>query len=121
MGSQWTLLAGRIIATLWAAWWLFFALASAGVDSDWRKGIVPVTSAVLLVTVPMLLAWKWPVIGGPVLILEALLFIAAVYPIHFFRYQLDSKLVFVLATLPLPAIVSGALILASARPKPHPA
>jgi hypothetical protein len=105
----------RILLVLWAAYWIWFA-AMAGLGDQVGAGqfALQVGLMALVVGGSTLIAWRWEAPGTFLLLLEGL--VAAVgYPILVFgRFPLNT-IVFVLATLAMPPLLAGLLLLLSPR------
>jgi len=96
---------GIIIA--WAAWWIFFSVAS-GIAEMPDLGMMALITH-LMVPVEILLtlyvAWRWELAGGILLLLEV------IFAWYFFNLH-EPKQLFVALTLALPATLAGVLFIA---------
>jgi hypothetical protein len=95
---------GIIIA--WAAWWIFFSIAS-GIAEMPDLGLMALITH-LMVPVEILLtlyvAWRWELAGGILLLAEVL------FAWYFFNLH-EPKQLFVALTLALPAALAGVLFI----------
>jgi hypothetical protein len=103
------------LLALGTAFWLWFGAASA-----WGEGLgignwvahLLVPGGVLLAT--LLVAWRWPVAGGGLLLLEGT-FIAVGYPILVAGRFPWTTVLFVPLTMAAPPLAAGALLLFDER------
>jgi len=105
------------LALLWAAWWVFFAIADAIVRHEFRGAI---TLAVVVIST-IAVAWKWPSVGGVLLILDSIASVGiwGAMWIHSFNVW---QILLLLAIMTLPPLVAGVLfLLSSHRHTPPPA
>jgi hypothetical protein len=105
---------GRAIALLWAAWWTFFAFASAWAEGGWQRALLVGGLVALAFFGSALFAWIKERAGGFYLACLGLFF-AALFPVGFFHAQSIGGMVFVLTTLALPPLVSGLLLYRDSR------
>jgi len=96
----------RGLLLLWAAFWLFFNIASGiaelpGLGGEALTGHL-ITAGVVLIT--FLAAWRWDLAGG------LMLLVLAVAVFLLFRLYLARQLL-VLLTLALPMVIAGVLLL----------
>ena len=103
--------AARAISVAWGGFWLWFGLASGigegGTPSEvFRHALVP--GGIGFVTACV--AWRWPGIGGKLLVVEGLL-MAGIFAIGLLRPPTVSMAVFLTLTLIVPPIVAGLLFL----------
>ena len=110
-------IAGIALAVLWAAWWIFFIVASESSEpvslADKLKVCAIGVSIVVGCTLPMLLHAK---IGGALLLLVGLGLGVASFA---FTQNPPATRVFLFFTLALPPILSGVLSIAAGL-RPHP-
>ncbi|MCE5307102.1 MAG: hypothetical protein LLG20_05630 [Acidobacteriales bacterium] len=108
--SEWPLLASRILMILWAGFWTWFGLAS-GIGERLQPIGVLIHTAVpgLFFGLLVLIAWRWPTVGGFVL-LAAGVAVSIAYPILFARMPSATRN-FVLLTMAAPPLVCGILLL----------
>ena len=108
----------RIISGFWAGFWIFFAVATAASDTE-RHGettlgglLIPAgfTALILLLA---LTAWRWIRIGIIALPLAGAGVLVA-YPIIASHFPLSTK-IFTMATLGLPPLSAGVLLMAARR------
>jgi uncharacterized integral membrane protein len=103
--DKWVRYLARGIALVWALWWTLFGLL-AGISEgyDWlgifRHAAVPG----LVFLLAAVIAWRWEIIGGTLLILEGIATLV-VFP---FTRTLEGFL-----TLFLPPLIAGTLFVAS--------
>jgi hypothetical protein len=108
----------RLICGLWAGFWIFFAFASSASDFNSRGEVSPgslliplaLTSTLLLLA---LTAWRWVKIGRIALPAAGLAILIA-YPLVPGGLSLQTK-AFVMATLGLPPLAAGVLLIAAER------
>jgi len=100
--------AALALALLWAAWWVFFAAGDAVVRHDFGGAVI--FAAVLTGTVAV--AWKWPAVGGVLLVLESVASVARWAPMWIRRFDF-WQVVLMFAIMPLPPLVAGVLLLLS--------
>ena len=97
----------RVILIAWAAWWIFFSVASGIAEMPDLGAMALITH--LMVPVEILLtlyvAWRWELAGGILLLLEV------VIAWYFFDLY-EPKALFVALTLALPAALAGVLFIA---------
>lgn len=112
---KWVKRVARILAVVWAGWWVLFGLFS-GIS----EGLSPVETLIntavpgLIFLAIVLIAWKWQDLGG-VLLLLAGMFVLVLYPILTYARLSPGSVLAVLATMALPPIVAGVLCLACWR------
>lgn len=116
--ARWMNFSARVISGLWAGFWIFFAVANSAEDFNARGGpslgglMIPLGFTVLVLFLA-LTAWRWVRIGRILLPLAGLAaivmspFLASDFPI--------STRIFVMATLGLPPLSAGLLLLAARR------
>lgn len=115
-GRQTTLLmryTARGLALIWAGFWVFFGVAS-GLSEGLNALAIFIHTLVpgLIFLVFALVAWKWELLGGIVLVFAGIA-VAIGYPIMVAgRFPLMT-IVFVLLTMALPPLIAGILHLAS--------
>jgi hypothetical protein len=98
----------RLIVTLWAVWWTFFASSAMGAAEDTTgMKLTALAVAAAIFGGSAALAWNCEHVGGALLILEGILACAA-YPIGFLHGSM-STMAFVVGTLAVPPIVAGVL------------
>lgn len=102
------------VAALWAAWWIFFEGSEAVATRNFGQALV----FLVLMGGGVVLAWKRPVIGGAVLLIEGIAAIALFAPMWMRRFDaLEILLLF--AIMCAPPLVSGAMLLMSGRRAAH--
>jgi len=105
----------RILALLWAAFWVWFGLASGIAEGAGFIGtIIHTASPGLILLASALLPWWNAKIGGGLLIIEGLI-IAIAYPLIFGSRFPVSTVIYVLLTMSLPPLVAGFLFLLNYR------
>lgn len=93
----------RIVATVWAGWWTFFGLASGlGEELSLTGVVIHTTIPGLIFVLTVVLAWRWEIAGGLVMMAVGLLTLVY-YPI---ATTWPGAL-----TLAIPPILAGALFL----------
>jgi len=115
-GRQATLLmryTARGLALIWAGFWVFFGVASGlGEELDALGVFMHTLVPGLIFLVFALVAWKWELLGGLLVLLSGVA-VAIGYPVWAAgRFELMT-IVFVLLTMALPPLVAGILHLAS--------
>ena len=109
------LLAARVLSLAWAAWWLFFGLASAlGEGLGVLGGVLHVALPGGVCLLSALLAWRWPIPGGWLLIIEGLA-LAVGYPWMAWGRLGGGVILLTALLLALPPLVAGALFLWGGR------
>ena len=116
--ARWMNFFARVISGLWAGFWIFFVVASSADDFKSRGDaslglpLIPIAFIVILLLLAFT-AWRWVKIGRIALPAAGLaVFIA--YPLAANGFPFLTK-AFVMATLGLPPLSAGALIIASER------
>jgi len=74
--SRWTLWTGRIVLTVWAAFWIWFNVA-AGIGEMSELGPIALLPHGLMAAVILgacVVAWRWRLVGGILLLALAALF-----------------------------------------------
>jgi hypothetical protein len=103
--------AGRAVSLLWGGFWLFFAIASAVDDSaHLLVGLVYAFGLGGVVFGTACAAWKWPRVGGMALVAEGLL-TGSLMASGTLRQNSLYNTVFLLATLVLPPVAAGLMLL----------
>ena len=98
------------LALAWACWWVFFEVAEGIGDRQFGQAIVFVVAMFGAV----IIAWRWPVIGAMVFLLEGVLSAAIFAPHWAHRFRVHEFLV-MFAMMPLPPLAAGVLLLLSVR------
>ena len=100
----------RLLAVLWAGFWLWFGVASAIHERlAWQGIVLYALRPGLAFFVVVAIAWFWPRPGGVLLILTGF-GLAAWYAIYFGHMPTGTK-VFVLSTFALPPLLCGLILL----------
>jgi hypothetical protein len=103
-----------VLALAWAGLWVFFGLASGIGEGENLLGLVIHTAAPGLVfLISALIAFKWEMFGGYLLIGEGLAVLVG-YPISARHFPL-STIIFVLLTMALPPLLSGIFLIICRR------
>ncbi len=116
--TRWMNVFARVITGLWAGFWIFFVVASSADDFKSRgdASLGPLLIPIAFIVILLLLAftaWRWVKIGRIALPAAGLaVFIA--YPLAANGFPFLTK-AFVMATLGLPPLSAGALLIASGR------
>ncbi|MBZ5591958.1 MAG: hypothetical protein LAP39_06960 [Acidobacteriia bacterium] len=97
-----------VLALVWAGWWVFFASADALMSHEFAGAI---TLAVVTIGT-LAVAWKWPAVGGVLLVLASITSIGMWAPMWIRRFDFWQILV-LFAIMPLPPLVAGVLLLLS--------
>jgi len=98
------------LGAAWACWWVFFAMAEAFSDHQFTGAIV----FFVLMFGAVALAWKWPLAGAMLFILEGLAAIFMYTPMWWRRFHLGGTLLMT-AWMPVPPIATGVLLFLSRR------
>lgn len=105
----------RIIALVWAGWWVFFGLASGIGEGLDPIGVVVHTAVPgLIFLVLAIIAWLREDIGGALLVLAGLV-IMVIYPLMARGSLSISTILVTMALLALPPLIAGGLCLACWR------
>ena len=105
----------RIIALVWAGWWVFFGLASGIGEGLDPIGVVVHTAVPgLIFLVLAIIAWLREDIGGALLVLAGLV-IMVIYPLMARGSLSISTILVAMALLALPLLIAGGLCLACWR------
>jgi hypothetical protein len=103
-GEKWMRYIARVLALIWACWWTFFGLIAGAGEGYGPSGILAHAAVPGLVfLVAAVIAWRWEVIGGILLLLEGL----ATLIVFWFSRTAEGFL-----TLTSPPLVAGLLFLA---------
>jgi len=100
------------VSGLWAGWWIFFSVASSmgEIAHGQPFSIVPVV-IVLFLAGGMVVAWRRPIVGGPLFVAFGLFLLwACVYFFHNTR----AVTWFLVTTLSIPPFVAGVILMAAA-------
>ena len=109
MNDKHVQLVARFLVSAWVLWWTFFAVATLMSDHGpvaakaFRFGEVA-----LFFWGSLLVAWRWPVIGSLLLILEGLA-VCACFPAGLLRAT-PASAAFLIATLASPPLIAGVLL-----------
>jgi hypothetical protein len=103
--------AARIIALLWAGWWMFSGLASGSDEGLDILGILKqITTPGLLFLVFAVIAWRWEGIGALYLVATSLLiFVGYLFTHNWIEIQAALSMLIALAA---PPLVAGGLFIA---------
>ncbi|MBK7177449.1 MAG: hypothetical protein IPH82_09720 [Chloroflexi bacterium] len=105
----------RIIALVWAGWWVFFGLASGIGEGLDPIGVVIHTAVPgLIFLVLAIIAWLRQDIGGALLVLAGLV-IMVIYPLMARGSLSISTILVTMSMLALPPLIAGGLCLACWR------
>jgi hypothetical protein len=101
------------LGILWAAWWVFFTVASSAGEVIGRgQPLSPVPFLVVLALLVIVgLAWRWTLIGG---ILFAALGLFLLWASLYFFHNSASTTWFLILTLAAPPFLVGMMLLAGA-------
>ena len=116
--ARWMNFLARVISGLWAGFWIFFAVASSAADFNSRGGaslggmLIPLGFTVALLLLA-LTAWRWVRIGRIALPLAGLALIFG-YPLLAGHFPISTR-VLVMATLGLPPLSAGVLLITAWR------
>jgi len=109
----WQRSAARVLMIIAIAFWLWFGIGSAYVERagpfNWLMHILVPGGILILST---LIAWRWEVIGGALLMLEGLAALGFIVRVFLLRNITASALVLMGLTLGLPPLAAGILFLA---------
>ena len=113
MGANWTLYAARALSGAWAAWWMFFGIASGVGEKPFTwMNLVMHLIPVALTVVPTVIAWRRPVLGGILLLLLGISLIGLVV------FGVFAPFPFTVVVLIIPPIVAGLLFLIPGHREP---
>lgn len=109
------LLFARCLTFLWAGFWTYFTVASGLVTAP--SGVQGTAMSLLgLAWLGFGLAWRWPRVGGALLLMEGIGLLALILILLRKSPSNDWFLIWAMA---LPAITAGVLFLAGGPPKPE--
>ncbi len=112
---RWLQTIARLVALLWAGWWVFFGVASGIGEGLDPLGVVIHTAVPGLIFLALaILAWLRAGVGGALLVITGLL-ILVIYPIMAHGSLSLVTILITVALLALPPLVAGALCLACWR------
>ena len=105
----------RAVALIWALWWTYFGFAS-GLGERLSVGAVFLHAALpgLVFLAVAVFAWRYEAIGGLVLVMLGL-FVCIAYPLKTCERFPLGTILFVVATMGLPPLLSGVLSIASSQ------
>ena len=99
------------MATVWACWWVFFAVASSlGERGGGGAALSPCLIAIVVFLGSAAIAWRRDLIGGGLLVVEGCVVIGA-YAVGYLHANSVATVLFVLLTMALPPLLAGALLL----------
>ena len=101
-------------AVVWACVWVFFETAEAVGSHDFMQAII----LAVVMFGAVVVAWKWPAAGGVLLVLAAMAATAMFAPAWLRTFGI-WPLPALFATMPLPPLAAGILLLLS-RHEHHP-
>ncbi len=110
--SQWKQIRkiARVLTMLWASGWILFGLSSGLYEGMTLRGVLLHTALPGLVfLLTTIVAWRWEVIGGKLLMFEGLL-ILVIFPVIAAGSIPFSGILFVILTMALPPLVAGFLL-----------
>lgn len=125
VASQWVMYSARTLGLIWVAFWIWFGLGS-GIVEGLKPGGVPlplplpwyvlVHTAVpgLIFLVLFLIAWRWELIGGVLLVAVGAV-VAVAYPLMFAERLPLAMIIPTEVSLAGPPLVAGVLFLIHAR------
>ena len=107
---HWMRLFARILATAWGTFWALFGLLSAlGEELGLLNTVLHLLGPGLVFLASAFAAWRYEKVGGIILTIEGIV-VAIIYPLIFHGLAI-STIRFVLLTMALPPVISGALFL----------
>lgn len=113
--QHWLQTAARLVALIWAGWWVFFGVASGFSEGLEPLGILIHTAVPGLIFLALaIIAWFREGIGGALLIIAGLLIIV-LYPIMAHGSLSLTTILITVVMLALPPLLAGALCLACWR------
>lgn len=113
--SQWKQIRkiARVLTILWASGWILFGLSSGLYEGMTPRGVLLHTALPgLIFLLTTIVAWRWEVIGGKLLLFEGLL-ILVIFPVIAAGSIPFSGILFVILTMALPPLIAGFLLRAS--------
>jgi hypothetical protein len=108
--------AALAVGLAWACWWVLFEGAEAMGSHQFGQAII----FIVAMFGPLAVAWKWPAIGGGMLLAAGLAAIGMFTPVWIRRFDAAQFLLF-FAMMPLPPLTAGVLLLLSRRRRPRAA
>ena len=100
----------RLVALLWACWWVFFETAEAAGSGPYGQAIFFAVAMLGAVVV----AWRWELIGGILLVAEGIGAILLFSGMWMRNFQL-AGFALLFGIMCAPPIVAGTLIVISGR------
>lgn len=101
----------RILALIWALWWtLFGLLAGIGEGLGFIGTLIHMAVPGLVFLFTVIIAWRWELVGGIILLLEGAAAIFFYLTLPFDRDPLIGY-IFTILTIALPPVLSGLLLL----------
>ncbi len=115
LDSQWKQIRkiARVLTILWASGWVLFGLSSALSAGMTPSGVLLHTSLPgLIFLLTTIIAWRWEMIGGRLLMFEGLL-ILVFFPVIAAGSIPIGGILYVILTMALPPLGAGFLLRAS--------
>ena len=104
----WQNYAARIIAGLWAGFWIFFALSHIVGIGITAADLMIVAGFTFVFLASALIPWRWEMSGGILLLVEGMI-IGIFYPIMVRDNFSIQTIIFIELTLALPPVLAGFL------------
>ena len=111
--NRWMRTTARTLGVVCSLWWLIFSVLEGGLSVATLMEILPFGLAILVATA---VAWKWEVVGGALLILQGIGYLA--FTLLVVRQASPVGLILLLLFLPLPVLLAGALFIVHWRRVP---
>lgn len=100
----------RVLTVLWAGGWVLFGLSSGLYEGMKPTGVLLHTALPgLIFLLTAVIAWRWEVLGGKLLMFEGLL-IFVIFPVIAAGSIPFTGILFVILTMALPPLVAGFLL-----------
>ena len=113
--SQWKQIRkiARVLTVLWASGWILFGLSSALYEGMTPSGVLLHTALPgLIFLLTTIIAWRWEMIGGKLLMFEGLL-ILVIFPVIAAGSIPIDGILYVILTMALPPLGAGFLLRAN--------
>ncbi len=101
---------GLALGAAWACWWVLFETFEAFGEHRFTQAVL----FLVLMFGALAVAWKWPVIGAALFILEGIAAIVMFGPMWARHFELGEFLA-LFAMMPLPPLAAGLLLFLSWR------
>jgi hypothetical protein len=100
----------RVLTIMWASGWILFGLSSGFYEGMTLRGVLLHTALPgLIFLLTTIVAWRWEMIGGKLLLFEGLL-VLVIFPVIAAGSIPFGGILFVILTMALPPLVAGFLL-----------